>query len=640
MAVERPVARLVRRQQDRHFLARRHDHHMLQRPALGLAILQLDEHAVQVHRMRHHGLVHIADAHPLAIGHPDRLALLELPAVQRPDIAFHDAGQPDQDFLARLAVVAIPDEGLQIGIGQRLLAGQRAGLVPADRRPAIRRNGRSHGVAGMGAMPCGGRYGCRMVHSAMRHAGMRSMPWGTLIHRPVIHAHGAVIHVGHGQDGARPQRWYLRLHAGPGRQRGAGIARPVQRFGHDGEGAILLRADDHVIGLTDAETELVRLHRHHELSVGGDHRHRQVRDADIEEAHGGSVDETQPDPLARLEQAGPVVLRTAAIHQKSIAGDIRQIGRVHPHIAPFQPVFEGGVEALPIGLPEEVDQRALAVIVIAFLALQVAQHRPRILLRVVGQHDDIVAVIARRLAARRLDHNGAIHALLFLQSGMAVIPVGARLAQLEAVGIGLAGLDRLIAVEARRAIHDALDQQTVPVNRGWLGQAVGHLDDHLLALAPAQGRRRYRAADGDGVAFHAVHHDSLCLNGQLQLLVGRGKAAPPRIERHGAGQAGGASQLKRVPPADLRRNDAVHVCLLTSGPNRRGTAQPPPCRSRNGRECCRRIPACPRTGRSRSVHPTGPAPAARCSGRHAAWNGTCPSSNDPSSSSRGRWRWG
>jgi hypothetical protein len=56
------------------------------------------------------------------------------------------------------------------------------------------------------------------------------------------------------------------------------------------------------------------------LAVGGDHRHPQAGDADIEHHLGGGVDESQPHPLARDEQPRPVVVRAMAVDQEGQDG--------------------------------------------------------------------------------------------------------------------------------------------------------------------------------------------------------------------------------------------------------------------------------------------------------------------------------
>ena len=79
VAVERPFADLVGGEHRGHGLAGRHDDHVLFRHAVGLAVFQLHEHAVQVHGMRHHGVVDEAKAHALSFFHADNVLVAEFP---------------------------------------------------------------------------------------------------------------------------------------------------------------------------------------------------------------------------------------------------------------------------------------------------------------------------------------------------------------------------------------------------------------------------------------------------------------------------------------------------------------------------------------------------------------------------------
>src|SRR5690606_3916122 len=89
----------------------------------------------------------------------------------------------------------------------------------------------------------------------------------------------------------------------------------------------------------------------------------------------------------------------------------------------------------------------------------------------VAEHDNMVTVGADRVGVGRVDNDGAIHALLFLEAGVAVVPVGAALFYVERVGKGFAGLDAGKA-EAGHAIHLEREDQAVPVDRGVGGQVV------------------------------------------------------------------------------------------------------------------------------------------------------------------------
>src|SRR3546814_5904937 len=89
---------------------------------------------------------------------------------------------------------------------------------------------------------------------------------------------------------------------------------------------------------------------------------------------------------------------------------------------------------------------------------------------------------------------------LLLETGMAVVPVGAALHDVEAVMVGLAAVD---AVEAQpgHAVHVRRQQDAVPVDRrlvamdGTGGQGIADPQVDGRALAPAQQRRRHGSVD-------------------------------------------------------------------------------------------------------------------------------------------------
>ncbi|MCY1171798.1 hypothetical protein D9M73_119210 [compost metagenome] len=79
---------------------------------------------------------------------------------------------------------------------------------------------------------------------------------------------------------------------------------------------------------------------------------------------------------------------------------------------------------------------------------------------------------------------------------MAVVPVGSRLAQLEAVGKRFAGLNPRKG-DARHAILAVGNQQSMPVNAGDFAELIRHADDDLVAFPESQHRPRHGAVDGD-----------------------------------------------------------------------------------------------------------------------------------------------
>ena len=75
---------------------------------------------------------------------------------------------------------------------------------------------------------------------------------------------------------------------------------------------------------------------------------------------------------------------------------------------------------------------------------------------------------------------------------MAVVPVGAVLFDLEAIGEGFAGFDPVVA-DARHPIHVRRQNKTVPMNGRVCVQRVGDVDDDVLAFREPQGWPRNAA---------------------------------------------------------------------------------------------------------------------------------------------------
>src|SRR3546814_5474494 len=94
---------------------------------------------------------------------------------------------------------------------------------------------------------------------------------------------------------------YLGLHALPWRQSAAGVARAVDRLGEQRIGVLVLRLDDDVVGFGHRNAELVDRDRFDVLTVGGNHRHLETRNAYVENGGRRAVDEAQPDLFAGFE---------------------------------------------------------------------------------------------------------------------------------------------------------------------------------------------------------------------------------------------------------------------------------------------------------------------------------------------------
>jgi hypothetical protein len=119
----------------------------------------------------------------------------------------------------------------------------------------------------------------------------------------------------------------------------------------------------------------------------------------------------------------------------------------------------------------------------------------------------MLAVIGDALRPDRIDDDRAVKAFLLLQTGMAVIPVGARLGDRELVDKGRA---RRNAGEgdSRHAVHRGGHQQPMPVYRAVLVEIVAHGQAQLLPPAKSKQWRGHGAIDADSMALPPVdrHH--------------------------------------------------------------------------------------------------------------------------------------
>ena len=288
------------------------------------------------------------------------------------------------------------------------------------------------------------------------------------------------------EQGARVERRNFRRHPGARRQRSACVARAVDRLREDGVRTIVPGLDDHVVRLRGGDPELVDRHRLDILAVRRDDGELQARDAHVEDAHRRAVDESQADALAALEQRGPVVCRGDAVHQIGVcvAGDVEQIGRIHPHLSPHAAVIERLLPALLARVAEEIADRALVEVVVVALLLERREDPLRIDVGPIGQQHHVLAVCMLPLAAARLDDDGTVQPGLFLEARVRVIPVSAVLVHLEAIDVTAAARD---AVEAdpRHAVHVRGHDHAVPVNRAAHSQPIGNAQRDRVALAPA-----------------------------------------------------------------------------------------------------------------------------------------------------------
>ena len=299
----------------------------------------------------------------------------------------------------------------------------------------------------------------------------------------MVHSHIAVAEAGnriHGRD--------LGGHRRVGGKGAAGVAGAVQSLGEDGVGAVVARFDDDIVGLGHADAKLLHRYRLDVLAVGGNHCHVQPRDAHIEEGHCRAVDKAQPDLLAAAKQPGPARGWGLAVHQECIgvACDVGKVAVGHAHLVPHLPIGPGTADPFAADIGHQVGVGALAEVVVVAEFFQLAVNVVGILVGPVREHHHVVAVIAEGFRLGRVDDNGAVQPGLFLEAGVAVIPVGAALQYREAVGEGLARLDPVeTGGDAGHAVHRAGKDDAVPVDGAVDRQHVGDIEGDSVALAPA-----------------------------------------------------------------------------------------------------------------------------------------------------------
>ena len=114
-----------------------------------------------------------------------------------------------------------------------------------------------------------------------------------------------------------------------------------------------------------------------------------------------------------------------------------------------------------------------------------------------------------------------------------MIPVGARLAQREVVGVGFAGRDARKAVETRRAIMMAGHEKPVPVDRRHLRKLVAQVDGDIVSLPKAKDGAGDAAIErDDGVATARIHFQPFAFRHQIDCYITRGHVT------RGAGRCG------------------------------------------------------------------------------------------------------
>ncbi|MEA3221518.1 MAG: hypothetical protein OZX49_02640 [Immundisolibacter sp.] len=364
-----------------------------------------------------------------------------------------------------------------------------------------------------------------MIHCARVVAGVTST---TVRLRRAAVAGMVHAHVHHAAQRPLAQRRHRRGHAKARRQRAAGVAAAVHGLGKHRVGAVLGRRDDHVVGLGYGDLQLVGLHRLHVLAVGLHHGHRQAGNADVEIAHGRAVDQAQPHPLAGTKQAGPVAVRVLAVHQigVGVAGHVGDVGRAHAHAGPGQPVAPGRRTT-----GDYLRQGRFLEVVVVALLFEPGEHRHRVLEGPVRQHHHVVAACGLGVAAGRVDHQRAVHAGLFLQPGMTVIPVRAGLAYRETRLEGLAG-PYAGKGHARHAVQLERQQDAVPVDGGVLVEPVVDAQQRFPAFVQFDQRPGHGAVQRVCPGRRTGDVDALARHSQVELHRPRGGRTD------GAGHAG------------------------------------------------------------------------------------------------------
>src|SRR3546814_14722832 len=89
---------------------------------------------------------------------------------------------------------------------------------------------------------------------------------------------------------------------------------------------------------------------------------------------------------------------------------------------------------------EEIADRLLGEVVEVRPLLEPGEQALRIEVGPIGEHDHVVAVIGEGLGFQRLDHQRPVQTGLLLETGMAVVPGGAALHDVDAVMVGLAAV--------------------------------------------------------------------------------------------------------------------------------------------------------------------------------------------------------
>src|SRR3546814_9335758 len=182
-----------------------------------------------------------------------------------------------------------------------------------------------------------------------------------------------------------------------------------------------------------------------------------------------------------------------AIDEIGISGacGVGDVGRIHPHRSPIDPILE------PLVFIREQTGKVLPLeIEMALIYLHAPKDRLWRKLAVVGQNDDMLAVRLDGVGACRIDHDRAVMSKLLLEAGMAVVPIGAVLTDGKLVEITRSRLNSRKG-HARNAVMLGWHEKAMPVNRAVFVEIDDHVEPHCLAFTKADERGRHGAIDAD-----------------------------------------------------------------------------------------------------------------------------------------------
>ena len=166
VAVKKPIARLVGVEFDDRRGHGGHIDGVLERGIVALPVDHAEEVAVQVDRMVHHGPVDQDEPDDLAFADPDRIALVERPVVEKPDIALHVAVKGEADFtdwfvLGKSGTLR----------GPQFVVGRPGARIGAIHGKVLRRGDIGGKKTKIGAVSLAGPRTLRGCHQAMANVG-------------------------------------------------------------------------------------------------------------------------------------------------------------------------------------------------------------------------------------------------------------------------------------------------------------------------------------------------------------------------------------------------------------------------------------------------------------------------------------